>query len=35
MKKVVKLKEFGSSLGVTKNRLLGERQLARAVGLEK
>ena len=30
MKKVVKLSEFGSSLGVTKNRLLGEGRLARA-----
>lgn len=34
MKKVVKLNEFGSSLGVTKNRLLGEGRLARAVDSE-
>jgi len=34
MKNVVKLNEFGSSLGVTKNRALGDRRLARAVDPE-
>jgi transposase len=34
MKKVVKLNEFGSSLAATKNRLLGDRGLARAVDPE-
>jgi transposase len=34
MKKVVKLNEFGSSLGATKSRLLGEGRLVRAVDPE-